>query len=71
MLQLGSVKTKQLKLYAATLISRNPEEVEKFTRETHIPVITLSNLNEVLSHHWKQFSQKQKQLVQNERQELG
>ena len=71
MLQLGSVKTKQLKLYAATLISRNPEEVEKFTRETHIPVITVSNLNEVLSHHWKQFSQKQKQLVQNERQELG
>lgn len=67
-------KIKQAKdpsrLFAITLISRNPDKRESFTKSTGIDLFSLVTLEEVLKYHWKRFSSKEKKLILKERSEL-
>ena len=59
-----------LRLFAITLISRNPDKRESFTKSTGVDLFSLVTLEEVLKYHWKRFTSKEKKLILKERSEL-
>jgi dihydroorotate dehydrogenase/orotate phosphoribosyltransferase len=63
-------KFDNLKIHGVSLTHRNQENIEIFIKKTSKSVHTLVSLNDLLMHHWKNFSSTQKKLIKKERIEL-
>lgn len=60
-----------VRLFALTLVCRNPHIVENFQKKNNFDMHYLITLEEILKYHWNRFSSIEKKLIRKERSALN